>query len=212
MTSYAKTIYAMRWPLIALLALLLNACTLRKPVAVEWDAQRDQVYEASAWSFKGRMAVKVEDDAQAGGQLSMRWQQSNEMSQIRLSGPLGVGAWELIWEPERVSVSDADGERTMLYTGPEAAEDFMRAELGWAFPAQSIRYWVRGLPDPVAAAQERTAADGELLGLDQHGWTIDYERYAKFDELYMPVRITMAGRGVRLRMVISKWTISTDTD
>jgi outer membrane lipoprotein LolB len=206
------TNYVMRWLLISLLALLLSACTLRKPVEVEWEAQRAQVYAASEWSFKGRMAVKVEDDAQAGGQLSMRWQQSDDISQIRLSGPLGVGAWQLVWEPDRVSVSDADGERTMLYTGPEAAEDFMQAELGWAFPAQSIRYWVKGLPDPAAPAQERTAADGELLGLNQHGWAIDYERYAEFDELVMPVRITLAGRGVRLRMAISKWTITTDSD
>ncbi len=59
----------MRWLLISLLALLLSACTLRKPVGVEWEAQRAQVYAASEWSFKGRMAVKVEDDAQAGGHL-----------------------------------------------------------------------------------------------------------------------------------------------
>jgi outer membrane lipoprotein LolB len=204
------TSHAMKWLPISLLALFLTACTLRKPAEVEWGAQRDQVYAASGWSFKGRMAVKVEDDAQAGGQLSMRWQQSNDISQIRLSGPLGVGAWELIWEPERVSVSDADGERTIQYTGPEAAEDFMRAELGWAFPAQSIRYWVRGLPDPSAVAQERLAADGALLGLNQYGWAIDYERYAEFDGLFMPVRITMTGHGVRLRMVLSKWKIAAD--
>ena len=201
----------MKWLLIGVLVLVLAACSLRKLPAPEWDTQRDAVRAATVWSFNGRMAVKSEHDAQVGGQLAMRWQQSNDISRIRLSGPLGIGAWELLWEPERVHVSDADGERAIQYTGPAAAEDFMLAELGWAFPAQSIRYWVRGLPDPAAAAQERFADDGELLGLDQHGWTIDYERYAEFDDLLLPVRITMFGRGVRLRMVIAKWKIVADT-
>ncbi|MCP4832944.1 MAG: outer membrane lipoprotein LolB [Gammaproteobacteria bacterium] len=200
----------MRLLFISLLAFFLTACTLRKPAAVEWSAHREQVHAASEWSVKGRMAVKVEDDAKAGGQLSMRWQQSKDISQIRLSGPLGVGAWELLWEPECVSVIDADGEQTIQYTGAEAAEDFMRAELGWAFPAQSIRYWVRGLPDPSAVVNERLAANGELLGFDQYGWAIVYERYAEFDGLYMPVRITMTGHGVRLRMILSHWKIAAD--
>jgi outer membrane lipoprotein LolB len=196
--------------LLLMLIVLLSACTLRQPVQTEWEAQRALVQNTSDWKFTGRMAIKSETEEQVGGQVSVRWRQEGDVSQIRLSGPLGAGAWELLWTPERIQVGDSSGERSIQYTGPSAAEDFMRAELGWAFPAQSIRYWVRALAAPEAPSQASYAEDGQLLELVQHGWTISFQRYAEFDGIYMPVKIAMSGRGVRLRIVIARWDLSAD--
>jgi outer membrane lipoprotein LolB len=196
--------------LFLILIVLLSACTVRQPVPTEWEAQRTLVQSTTDWNFNGRMAIKSDTDEQVGGQVSVRWQQEGDVSQIRLSGPLGAGAWELLWTPERVQVGDSSGERSIQYTGPSAAEDFMQAELGWAFPAQSIRYWVRGLAAPEAPSQASYAEDGQLLELVQHGWTISFQRYAEFDDIYMPVKIAMSGRGVRLRIVITRWDLSAD--
>lgn len=190
--------------LLISIVLLLTGCATRQADAPDSTAS-DLVGAVEAWQFKGRLAVRVEDDPDASGQLNILWQQADEISDVRLSGPFGAGAWQLRWEPERVSVVDADGERSIEYTGPDAAGEFMRRELGWAFPADGIRYWVRGLADPAGAAEVQRSSTGALQGLQQYGWDIAYDRFGEFDGLSLPTRFTIEGRGVRMRMAIGRW-------
>jgi len=194
--------------LLLTLVLSLPACTLRTPEVSDWAKQRENVRLLAEWEMRGRMAVKVENDPEASGQVSVKWLQLDEVSKIRLSGPLGAGALLLIWEPERVSVSNNDGEKTLEYKGPGAAERFISQELGWAFPADSIRYWVRCLSAPsVAPDSTRRGEKGELVSFNQYGWRIDCARYGEFDGYVLPTRITMEGRGVRLRLAVSDWRL-----
>ena len=120
----------MRILVLAYVLLIVTACSISPPASPDWEARKQQVSALEDWEFKGRMAVKVADNPDASGQLNVLWEQSEDVSRVRLSGPFGAGAWELLWEPELVSISDADGERAIEYTGPEAADDFMRSELG----------------------------------------------------------------------------------
>jgi outer membrane lipoprotein LolB len=201
---------------LPLLVLVLNACSLQPPTPPDWDDGRSALLVAEQWEFKGRMAVKIDDpvkpDEQSGGQVSINWRQDDLVSHIRLSGPLGVGAWELVWSPEQVTASDAKGERSIRYSGPAAAEDFMRSELGWVFPADNIRYWVRGLPAPSGEAEEKFAEDGSLALISQQDWEVSYDRYKKFAGLLLPTKLTITGRGVRLRLVISRWKLAAPAD
>jgi outer membrane lipoprotein LolB len=202
--------------LLLVLLLLLTACSLQSPAKPDWEAGKAALLVAEQWEFKGRMAVKIDDpeqrNQQSGGQASINWQQVDVVSRIRLSGPLGIGAWELVWSPEQVTASDAKGERTIRYTGPAAAEKFMRSELGWVFPADSIRFWVRGLPAPHAGAKEQFDADGRLALIRQQDWEVTYDRYGNFDGLQLPARLTISGKGVRLRLVITRWELNESSD
>ena len=201
----------MRQLFVLTMVFCLAGCSLRQPETPDWEAARNAMLSAESWNFYGRMAVKIDDiekaDPQSGGQVSVRWRQTADISRVRLSGPLGAGAWELVWEPDQVTASDAKGERAIRYTGPAAAENFMRNELGWVFPADSLRYWVRGLPAPLTDAQETFGEDGRLAGIRQQDWEVNYERYRDFDGLSLPARMSILGRGVRLRLSISKWQI-----
>jgi outer membrane lipoprotein LolB len=124
-----------------------------------------------------------------------------------MAGPFGVGAYDLIWEPTRVSVADADSEQSIEYRGADAAEQFLRDQLGWSFPAGSTRYWVMGLLDPAAPGQEQFDEQGMLLGVAQHGWNISYERFVVYDGFALPTRVRMENGSASLRIVISKWSM-----
>ena len=195
----------MRVLLLALVALFVSACAVREAAPPEWESHREQVQALDDWSFRGRMAVKVEDDPQAGGQVNVDWAQASAVSEVRLSGPFGSGAVDLVWKPDSIVVTDADGARAVEYTGPDAAADFMRDELGWVFPADGIRYWVRGLPDPEGTSVRWWTDEGGLAGLEQYGWRIEYDRYGQFGDFVLPTRMNLKGRGVRLRIVVSRW-------
>jgi outer membrane lipoprotein LolB len=191
-------------PIIVLLA-CVSACTSLRPLSPpEWAHRQGALLAVDEWELRGRMAFKSNAE---GGQAKLRWQQAGDSSFIRLAGPFGAGAYDLIWEPGRVSVADSGGEQSLEYLGPDAAEQFLHDQLGWSFPAGSMRYWVMGLLDPAAPGDEQFDEQGALLEITQHGWSINYERFSEYDGFALPTRVSMENGSTRLRIVISKWSM-----
>jgi outer membrane lipoprotein LolB len=189
----------------ASMLVFLSACTSLQTIQpTEWKARQAALLELEEWELRGRMAFK---SAQEGGQGKLHWQQAGAVSFIHVAGPFGAGAYDLVWEPDRVSVADASGERSVEYAGTDAAEQFLRTELGWSFPAGSVRYWVMGMLDPATSGQEHFDEQSMLSGITQHGWNVNYERFAEFDGFALPTRISMENGDARLRMIISKWSV-----
>ena len=169
-----------------------------------WEQRQTKLLEIEDWGLRGRMAFR---SGQEGGQGKLRWQQTGASSFIHIAGPFGAGAYDLVWEPGRVSVVDAAGEQSVEYQGVDAAEQFLRDQLGWSFPAGSARYWVMGLADPAAPGQEQFDEEGALLGITQHGWNISYKRFAVYDGFALPTSVSMENGSASLRIAISKWTL-----
>ena len=190
---------------LALLLALLSACTSIQTVQPPmWEQRQSELLEVKNWELRGRMAFR---SGQEGGQGKLRWQQTGASSFIHIAGPFGAGAYDLVWEPGRVSVVDAAGEQSVEYQGADAAEQFLRDQLGWSFPAGSARYWVMGLPDPAAPGEEQFDEEGALLGITQHGWNISYKRFAVYDGIALPTRVSMENGSASLRIAVSKWTL-----
>ncbi len=189
------------------LVLALPGCALRAPQpgsGLDQAARRDQLLALGSWDLRGRIAVRADS---GGGQGDFEWHQQGEHTRIRLSGPFGAGAWQLDWDPQSVTVSGRDGTATRRWTGADATTQFLDEQLGWSFPAVSTRYWLLGLADPDAAAQETRAADGRLEILEQDGWTVRYERYTEAPGLAMPAKIVLESARARLRVVIDRWRL-----
>ncbi len=187
------------------LACLLSGCTgLQAPQpAPDWDARRLQLLEVDAWELRGRVAIKA---ASGGGNASLDWLQQGSLSRLRLAGPFGASGVEFAVAPERITFSDRTGEVALAYAGPQAAERFLDEQLGWSFPVHSARYWVLGLLDPDYNGDRLFDADGELRSLQQHGWTVVYDRFATRNGYYLPAKLEIENPRLRLRMVISDWS------
>jgi outer membrane lipoprotein LolB len=194
--------------LLAIFALIsLAACsTLQQVASPDHGQSRDRLLAVNAWELRGRIAV-TSHTGQGDGQANLRWRQLDRNSQLRVSGPFGVGSYELSWSPERVTVSRADGEQSLEYTGADAAQLFLQAQLGWSFPADSARYWVLGLLDPRAPGEEVFDAEGRLAGLSQHGWQLSFDRFTEVSGFALPTRISMENPNARLKIVVSKWKL-----
>jgi outer membrane lipoprotein LolB len=190
--------------------LLLAGCTLQRPVPpVDWQARTAQLAALESWQARGRIAVKSPD---GGGQGDLLWRQEGESARIRVSGPFGAGAWEIRWDPALLTIAGRDGELTRAYTGPDAAEQFLTEQLGWSFPAMSVRYWLLGLPHPAFPAHETRGAAGELLELEQNGWNVRYQQYVRADGIPMPARLTAENELARLRLAVDRWCLAPTCD
>lgn len=197
----------------------LAGCALRPTAPVTPAArpgQRIQLLALPAWEARGRIAIKVtvpagEADAgnsrPAGGQGSIRWVQSGDSARVRLSGPFGAGAYELQWDPGHVTVTTGNGTKRADYTGPDAAEQFVREQLGFSFPVASTRYWLLGLADPAMAGSETFDAAGRLAALNQQGWQIRYDDYVLRAGLWLPRKLVLENERGRLRLVLDDWQL-----
>lgn len=190
---------------MALLVTVLAGCALRAPgtaPVTDEAVRRERLLALDAWEARGRIAVKA---GSGGGQGDIHWQQQGESARIRLAGPFGAGAYEIRWDPARLSITSRDGEFEQAWAGADAAERFIAGHLGWSFPAASVRYWVLGLADPGQESQLVLSGEGRPRVVTQAGWTVTFERFAERRGLALPVRLTALGPGARVRLVVDRW-------
>lgn len=197
------------WLLAATVAaFLLAGCTAaprRDGVApVDPAARRAALMAVDSWEARGRMALKAPG---AGGQGSFTWQQAGDRTVLRVAGPFGSGAYEVRVEPARLTVLSARGEVAADYTGPDAAERFLTAQLGWSLPVANARYWLLGLAGPGSVATETADARGLPAGLVQDGWAVAWQDYVPEGAVELPRKLVLTAPDRRLRLVIDEWQL-----
>ncbi len=195
------------WPVWVALAVLLGGCAGRPPLPEEPvdPALRQQALLALAgWEARGRIAVR---DGATGGQASFVWNQRQEDTALKVSGPFGAGAYEIAWSPAEFTLRSARGESRVAYAGSDAAERFLADELGWSWPVASVRYWLLGLAGPATAAEELRDAQGRLTLLSQDGWQVNYQEYRPEGGWWLPRRLEMENGAARIRVIIDAWAL-----
>jgi len=186
----------------ALSGCALHGVETRSPV--RWDARRDRLLQLAAWQARGRIAARSDT---GGGQGILQWRQLDATTRIRLSGPFGAGSVEIHLDPGLLTVTDKNGTVRQSFSGPDAAEQFLKQQLGWSFPALSTRYWMLGLLDPDYSGRQVFDKRGWLVGLDQNGWMLSYQEFTRYGDDWMPHKLVMRSDRARIRVIIDKWTL-----
>ncbi|MBT5890935.1 MAG: outer membrane lipoprotein LolB [Chromatiales bacterium] len=199
---------AMLRGLVLLLVVALSACSsLREASAPVDDSMAQRIAQLSLlddWSMQGRIAVK---QPEGSGQGKILWEQAGETVDIGLAGPLGAGAINIHWVPDELTMVGADLDVQHRYTGGDAAEQFLAEQLGWQFPAASIRYWLLGIPNPGYQFEQEFGEAGELLSISQLGWRVQYQRFARVDAHLLPSKLQIQNTEVRLRLIVDSWSL-----
>ena len=199
---------------IALVA-LLAACARPGPPTPPPVADAARLAALDRWEARGRLAVRQDGPGASGGQAGLEWRQQGALTAVSLRGPFGTGGYEIESGPDGVTLRTAAGETVERVADARAAEAWLAAAAGFAFPVASARWWLLGLPDPDRPAEARRDGDGRLLQLRQDGWDVDYAEYRATGGLWLPRRLTLAttqpatGAAVRVRVVIDRWLLDT---
>jgi outer membrane lipoprotein LolB len=186
-------------------SLLGGGCSLRPTMPgtdLDWVQRETRLGQLDKWQARGRIAVKSGNE---GGQGKLQWYQAGKQARIQLSGPFGAGAYELAWDSDSLIVRTKAGEVTAAYAGARAAEQFLDDQLGWSFPAVSIRYWILGIVDPNFAGEQKFDADGWLVGIEQNAWSIAYDGFSQHGDQWLPDKIVMTNDQARVRLIIDQW-------
>lgn len=189
-------------------ALLLREDFAALQLPTEWTARREALQKFERFELAGRLAIVR---GESGGSAALRWQQRGEESTLEIQGPMGLAANRFRYRP-----------------GEEHAWRELEAQLGFALPAGSLRYWLLGVPDPRVPATEQHAPEQQddsrqddsrqgampvLRGLEQSGWQLEFVDYAALSPagLRLPARIEARsvdarGEPIRVRVLIQRWS------
>jgi len=188
----------------ALTVVLLASCrtvpTVHEPSATSWEQRRSQLQALDRFELKGRVAVAAGGE---GFNARLRWTQNGTRTHMSLDGPLGAGGVQVTSDGSAVSITTSRGERL----DDEAARTELANRLGFEPPLQSLRYWIRGVPEPEHPAQESLDTQQQrLTGLQQDGWQIQYADYMSVGGEWLPSKLTLQRQGVRVRLVVDGWS------
>ncbi len=189
-------------------ALLLSGCAAapERPLPTVPPEQamelREQRLEAiSQWTCVGRVGATNGRDSLSA---SMRWVQSRDDYQIRLSGPLGQALVDVTGSESGVALRT--GERgTFFASSPEVLLD---EQFGWRLPVSGLRYWILGLPVPESEVYLRELdVYGRIRRLEQSGWRIEYLDYILVDGVDMPSRLELQHPHFSARIAVRRWQL-----
>ena len=171
---------------------------------VAWKAHARALYAFEAWTMLGTVTVRT-DDRRA--RVKVQWRQAPDSYLLRLTGPLGVGLFEVAGGASSVQAKFPNG-RSVTAASPEA---LLEEEIGWSVPLAGLRYWVVGVPAPDGTpAKLRIDDRGRLVGLEQSGWTVAYEGYGLLDGLALPERVRFSNESVQATVVVRQWQAARD--
>lgn len=168
-----------------------------------WRQRAHQLLTLHSWTLTGRIALRADEEA---WHASVYWRQRGEHYQIRIRGPLGMGAIELAGGPEGVVLRTSKDERHAA----DAPEQLLREMTGWTMPVSGLRYWLLGVSEQDAAIDGmQLDVGGRLESLRQAGWAIAYLRYDQIDGVQLPAKLYLESSRVSARIVINHWVIET---
>lgn len=193
-----------RWLPIAtpLLALTLAGCSvLGRPHWQSGPLPQLAGPPPAAFELAGRVSVNVGERAYSGG---LAWSRAPEVDLLRLSTPLGQGVAEIRRDSSGVTLRDAEG----VTLSAESDEQLLQRVLGLRLPLAGLSYWVSGLPRPQMPYRALLDDAGQVVGLQQDGWSIDYDRHRAVRERSLPGRVfARYGDDLRFRLVIDDWGV-----
>lgn len=165
-----------------------------------WQAHRETVAALDRFTLTGRVAIQ---HGAEGGGAKLRWRQTGQDSDLRIMAPLAQGTFRLEGNEQAVVLTAPDGRQYRA----ASFEALMAAHVGWSFPVDGARYWVRGIPDP-AQPVENLALDsaGRLSDLAQAGWRISVLEYGPGLGVTLPKRLFLNAGELKIRLAIDGWT------
>lgn len=166
-----------------------------------WLRHAEQVRSIPDWQCLGRAAIRV---GMKGGSITLDWQQTGKVADVRLSAPLNQGTVELLGEPDLMVITDSAGNQRYTTDPTETIHQLT----GWKIPISALPDWIRGLPHG-GSARRTLDEHGRLAMLSDGGWSISYDQYELIDQrVFLPTRLTLEQGDIRLRLIVERWQLT----
>jgi outer membrane lipoprotein LolB len=165
---------------------------------------------AAPWDVRASLGIWTEQTSTTAKQnitASMQWSEAQDLRNVTLRGPLGVG--ELVLTEAKNTARLQRG--TSVLTGRDGSRLVQQAlNLVVPVPLDELSSWIRGLPG--AATDVTYDNEGRVQSLryaDKAGvpWQAMVQRYTKAGDVELPTLITAKGGPYNVRLVLRDWQL-----
>ncbi len=194
--DHRRFIHCRRFALILLLLGMVSACKTLSDApdtshqgAATWRAdasvftEREQQYlDTHQWRYSAKVGITA---PQLRESANIIWEYADQANNVRLFGPLGVGAVRLQFDQYGVELSDNKG---VLHQG-HSADELLSDIIGWPIPINALSRWLFVLPTAGATYRYQLDENRNVALLEQLGWRIKYSNYKSYGEQFLPRKI-----------------------
>lgn len=153
---------------------VLASCATTSPMPIK----PKNLKAAKYWQMEGKIAVRYDHKAETA---NINWQQQGQNYNIRLFGPLGLGAVTFQGGPNHIELIDNKGQ---IHTA-NSAENLSQQILGYPLPIENLIYWLKGIKTK-----------------HYYGWKISYLAYYPNG---LPKLMEAHQKDIYIRIFIDKW-------
>jgi len=180
----------------------LNGCALflKEPAVPGVSQAQQRIYGLSSWRLEGRIGVQTAKDA---WHANLFWEHEGRQDRLRISGPFSQGAVSIILQDDLIYINEGHG----VVESSREPDVMLKQRLGFAVPLASLRYWVMGVPSPVAEHAAERDSSGRIRGFRHLGWLLSFDRFVNVRDLVLPQKMTIQGHEVKLKLIADEWVI-----
>lgn len=161
-------------------------------------ASRDnEIQQQPSWRYSAKVGLTA---PQLKEQANLLWEFADQTNNIRLFGPLGVGAIKLQFDDHGVVLSDNKGRS---YQGGNA-EELLTRIAGWPIPIDALSSWIFVSPQKGSVFRYVLDENQRVKLLEQLGWRIEYSDYREYAGSFMPRKVVATKRLPVKRNALSK--------
>ena len=154
------------------------------------------------WQLQGRIVVSTPEDTWTA---KVYWQQQDQAYQLRFNNPVGQGVFRLEGNERQVVMQTADNKRFSADNPDTLVAETLQVNI----PVTHLNFWIRGIPSPQPAPSNyQLNAAGQLTSLQQDNWQIEYKRYIKVQQLYLPQKLFLENDRFQVKIVITQWQLN----
>ncbi|MFT6725167.1 MAG: outer membrane lipoprotein LolB [Arenicella sp.] len=155
----------------------------------EWRSDRqyfskvaETLLNTAFWRYTAKIGLRSNSIKESANVV---WQMSDQSNNVRLFGPLGMGAVKLEFDQYGVRLSDNEG---VIHQG-ENAQELLTDIIGWPLPIDALSRWLFLQPDLAEPFQYRLNGYGQLDAIRQFGWQINYREYREYNGRQLPRKL-----------------------
>lgn len=142
--------------------------------AKRFDDVRARVAQLNSWQFKAKVGISTSASRESA---NIVWRYNDQNNDVRLFGPLGMGAVNLQFDDFGVVLTDGSGRQ---YRG-SSAQTLLSKIVGWQIPLDALQYWLHVMPEPNSVYRYQLNALGTFVSMiEQQGWQIAYQAYREY--------------------------------
>lgn len=164
------------------------------------SARQTQLTKIQTWNIDGAFSFKSQGKVNLA---NYSWQQRSPTDYlITLDSALHLYRVTVQGTAHQVKLVESE-QHVMTARTPEA---LLEKRLHTRLPIQALRFWIRGLPAPghYQADYDRW---GHLDQLQQAGWQVQFDHYARVGSVDLPQRLSIQGPGQQIKLVIKSWSL-----